>query len=68
MSEFRYPDGWNEKRARDVLEHYETQTEDEQFEEIEAALEQDDMTLVSVPSKLMPEVRALIARDQNTGT
>ena len=68
MSEPRYPDGWDQKRIREVLEHYEPQTEDEQFEEIEASLEQDEMTLVSVPSKIMPEVLALIAREQKTRT
>jgi hypothetical protein len=31
------PRGWNEQRLRDVITHYETQTEDEQFAEIEAA-------------------------------
>jgi hypothetical protein len=64
MSAQKFPPGWDEKRVRDVLAHYESQSEDEQFAEIEAALESDDTTLMAVPTKLVPEVRALLARTQ----
>ena len=37
MSQHNYPPGWDEERVRQVLAHYEKQTEDEQFAEIEAA-------------------------------
>ena len=47
---------------RDVIEHYENQTEDEQFAEIEAAHEEEGITMMAVPTELAPEVRALIAR------
>ncbi len=57
-----FPPGWDEERVRAVLEHYERQTEDEQFAEIEAALEAESTTLVAVPTDLVPEVRALLAR------
>lgn len=60
--ESRFPPGWDEARVREVLAHYEGQTEDEQFAEIEAAREADDTTLVAVPTDLVPEVRALIGR------
>jgi hypothetical protein len=33
MSTQNFPPGWNEARVRDVLAHYENQTEDEQFAE-----------------------------------
>lgn len=66
MSEQRFPPGWNESRVREVLAHYESQTEDEQFAEIEAALESEGTTLMAVPSELVPEVRALLARAQST--
>jgi len=59
-----FPKGWNEERVRLVLAEYERQSEDEQFAEIEAALEQDDTIMIAVPTKLAPEVRALIARKQ----
>jgi hypothetical protein len=65
MSEQKFPPGWDEERVRQVLSHYENQTEDEQFAEIEAAREAEGMTLMAVPTELVPEVRALIARKQS---
>jgi len=65
MSTQRFPPGWDEARVREVLAHYESQTEDEQFAEIEAALESQDVTLIAVPTELVPEVRALLARAQS---
>jgi hypothetical protein len=65
MSEQHFPPGWNEARVRDVLAHYERQTEDEQLAEIEAALEAENVTLMAVPTELVPEVRALIARTKS---
>src|SRR5262249_39423469 len=65
MSKQKFPPGWDEDRVRDVLAHYENQTEDEQFAEIEAALEAEDITLMAVPTELVPEVRALLARKQS---
>ncbi len=62
MNQENFPPGWDEKRVREVLEHYEHQTEDEQFAEIEAAREAEGTTLMSVPNELVPEVRALLAR------
>jgi len=61
MKNQNFPPGWDENRVREVLAHYEDQSEDEQFAEIEAALEADDVTLVAVPAELVPEVRALLA-------
>jgi len=65
MKEQKFPPGWDEDRVRQVLAHYEGQTEDEQFAEIEAAREADGITLVAVPTELVPEVLALIARKQS---
>jgi hypothetical protein len=56
------PKGWDEDRVRQVLDHYESQSEDEQFAEIEAAFEQEDTVTMSIPASLAREVRALIAR------
>lgn len=64
MSHQNFPPGWDEERVRAVLEHYEAQSEDEQFAEIEAALDEKGVTLEAVPSELVPEVRALLARRQ----
>ncbi|WP_082674156.1 hypothetical protein [Thiohalocapsa sp. ML1] len=60
-----FPKGWNEERVRQVLQHYEGQSEDEQFAEIEAAFEQEGMITMSVPASLAGEIRALIARKQD---
>jgi hypothetical protein len=40
MTQQRFPPGWDEDRLREVLSHYDNQTADEQFAEIEAAREQ----------------------------
>ena len=65
MSEQRFPPGWDEERVREVLAHYENQSEDEQFAEIEAAREAQGITMMAVPTELVPAVRALIAREQS---
>lgn len=65
MSKPKFPPGWDEARVREVLAHYENQTEDEQFAEIEAAREAEGITMMAVPTELVPEVRALIARKQS---
>lgn len=56
----RFPPGWDEARVRDVIEHYENQTEEEAVAEDEAAFA--DSTMMAVPPPLVPEVRELIAR------
>jgi hypothetical protein len=61
MSNQTFPPGW-EERVRAVLAHYESQSEDEQFAEIEAAREAECITMMAVPTELVPEVRALLAR------
>ena len=65
MNTSNFPPGWDEARVREVLAHYESQNEDEQFAEIEAALETEGVTLMSVPTDLVPEVQAILARTQD---
>ena len=62
MSTQKFPLGWDEERVREVLAHYESQDEDEQFAEIEAARETEGTTMMAVPTELAAEVRAMIAR------
>jgi len=64
MSDQKLPPGWDEARVREVIEHYDSQDEDERAAEIEAAWEAEGMTLMSVPTELVPEIRALLARKQ----
>jgi hypothetical protein len=62
MSQPRFPPGWDEERVRAVLAHYESQSEDEQFAEIEAARETEGITMMAVPTEFVPEVQAILAR------
>jgi len=61
MKKQHFPPGWDEERVRRVLAHYESQTDDEAVAEDEAAYEQEGLTMVEVPSDLVPKVRRLIA-------
>ena len=65
MSKQQFPPGWDEKRVNELIAHYENQTEDEEFADIEAAREAEDITLMAIPTELVPEVRALLARKQS---
>jgi hypothetical protein len=64
MSEQKLPRGWDEKKVRDVIEYYDAQSEDEEAEEIEAAVKNEGITMVAVPTTLVEKVHALIAREQ----
>lgn len=59
-----FPPGWDEQRVRRVLEHYETQTEEEAVAEDEAAAEDANQTVMKIPRELVPAVRELIAKHQ----
>ncbi len=65
MSNQKLPPGWDEQRIREVLDCYESQAEDEQFAEIEVSLSAESTTLMAVPTELVPEVRALLARKRS---
>jgi hypothetical protein len=62
MAQNNFPPGWNEKKIREVIEHYDSQTEEEAAAEIEAATE--GYTLMEVPVELIPLFRSLIARHE----
>ena len=62
MRQATYPDGWDEERVRRVLEHYETQPDEEAVAEDEAAYEATTHTAMNVPVELVPTVRELIAK------
>ena len=63
MKQEQFPPGWDGKRVREVLAHYETQTEIEAVAEDEAALEDSSLTLMEIPKRLVPKVRELIAAE-----
>ena len=58
MNKLRYPAGWDVERVRRVLEHYETQSDEEAIAEDEATTH----TAMEVPVQLVPAVRELIAK------
>lgn len=62
MSQSKFPAGWDEERVRRVLQHYETQSDDQSVAEDEAAWESTTHTVMEVPVELVPEVRNLIAK------
>lgn len=62
MKQSKFPPGWDETRVRDVLEHYERQTDEEAVAEDEAAFESETETFIQVPNELVPAVRELLAK------
>jgi hypothetical protein len=60
----QFPPGWNQKRIDELVAHYDSQSDDERAAEIEAAAEAQGQTLISVPTKLIPDVLKLIKRRQ----
>jgi hypothetical protein len=61
MRKQRFPRGWDEKRVRRVIEHYEQQTEVEALAEDEAAYQGRAQAMVAIPRSLVPKVRRMIA-------
>lgn len=62
MKQSKFPPGWDEKRVQEVLDHYESQTEEQAVAEDEAAFEENGFTVMEIPSELVPKVRELIAK------
>jgi hypothetical protein len=57
-----YPAGWDEERVRKLAEHYDTQTEDDQVAEHEAAFRAAGQTVMVVPTELVPAIVKLIGK------
>ena len=55
-----YPPGWNREKVQQVIDYYEQQTDEEAAAEHEMATEADKVTMMAIPNKLLPAVRALI--------
>jgi hypothetical protein len=62
MNEQRFPKGWDEERVKRLIAELDARTDEEWLAEDEAAREAEDITMMAVPTELVPEVRALIAR------
>ena len=61
MKKQKFPPGRDEKHVKELIALYENQTEDEEFADFDAAREADDITLMAIPTELVPKVRALLA-------
>lgn len=62
MTKTPFPPGWDEERVHRVLEHYESQSDDEAAVEDESAFESTSHTAMEVPVELVPDVRELLAK------
>jgi hypothetical protein len=64
MKQSKFPPGWDEQRVRRVLEHYESQSDEEAVAEDEAGMAAS--TVMDVPTELVPTVRELIAKHKKS--
>jgi hypothetical protein len=61
-----FPPSCNEPQVRELLDHYEHQTDEEAAAEHEAALARPGHTLMEIPTELVPAVREIIAEHERT--
>ena len=61
-----FPKGWDEESVRDLIAHYENQSEDEAAAEDEAPYHDPKQTMMAVPVELVPEVQKLIAKARDS--
>lgn len=62
MLEQRYPEGWDEKRVKVLIAHYDALNVDDDAQEIEDAMNEKGHSRVLVPNELVRDVVALIAQ------
>ena len=58
----KFPPGWDKARVKNVIAHYEAQSEEKAVAEGEAAFETEGPTLMRVPSDVVSKIRELIAK------
>ena len=66
MNDQKLPKDWDETRVRRVIDHYESQSDDQAASEDLEAFGSTTHTAMEVPIELVPEVRELIAK-RHTG-
>lgn len=59
-SDSELPRGWTEARIRDIIDYYDSQSDEEAIAEDEAAFQRDDYTVMAVPCELVPVIQALL--------
>jgi len=65
MKKNRFPKGWTGEKVRNVISHYERQTEEEALAEDEAVFSDPARTVIEVPRELLPAIREMIAKHQS---
>ena len=66
MKKQRLPRGWTEKQIRELAAYHDNLTEEQQAAEIEAAFNAENITMMAVPTDLVPQVLSLIKRRKRT--
>jgi hypothetical protein len=66
MDNKSFPPGWDEDRVKRVLDHYDSQSDDEAVAEDEASFEDTTDTAMTVPTELVPAVRDLIRKHRRS--
>ena len=62
MKKNKYPPGWDEERVQSIIDYYENQPEDEATAEVKAGLQNESITLMEVPTALVPDILELISK------
>jgi hypothetical protein len=57
----RLPKGWTAEKINAIIKYYDDQTEEDAAKEIETAFNNPDNCTISVPKKLLPKIRKLLA-------
>jgi hypothetical protein len=62
MKKQQFPNGWDEKRVKELIAELDARTDEEWIAADEAAAsEADEQTVITVPTALLPEIRRLLA-------
>ena len=60
MKKQRLPKGWTQAQIRQLAEHHDSLTEDQQASETDAVLDQKSQPVLVVPTECVPEIVNLI--------
>ncbi len=64
MNKNKFPRGWDAKRVKRVLTHYERQTNGAAAKEDEAAFKSKRRAVVEIPRELVPVIREVLGQYQ----
>jgi hypothetical protein len=57
----KYPPGWDDERVQRLIQHDDSQSDEEAIAEDEAAFDDPSHTVMTIPNELVPAVRAILA-------